>query len=85
MTKSTQTVNIHEAKTNLSRIIAQVLANGEPVTIARAGKPVVILSAHPGSRPSRRKLGILQGKIHLPENLDVHDAEILEMFDGDRQ
>jgi hypothetical protein len=30
-------------------------------------------------------LGILQGKIHLPENLDVHDAEILEMFDGDRQ
>lgn len=85
MTKSTQTVNIHEAKTNLSRIIAQVLANGEPVTIARAGKPVVILSAHPGSRPSRRKLGILQGKVHLPENLDVHDAEILEMFDGDRQ
>jgi prevent-host-death family protein len=85
MTKSTQTVNIHEAKTNLSRIIAQVLANGEPVTIARAGKPVVILSAHPGSRPSQRKLGILQGKIHLPENLDVHDAEILEMFDGDRQ
>jgi prevent-host-death family protein len=85
MTKSTQTVNIHEAKTNLSRIIAQVLANGEPVTIARAGKPVVILSAHPGSRPSRRKLGILRGKVQLPENLDVHDAEILEMFEGSRQ
>jgi prevent-host-death family protein len=85
MTKSTQTVNIHEAKTNLSRIIAQVLANGEPVTIARAGKPVVILSAHPGSRPSQRKLGILQGKVQLPENLDVHDAEIQKMFEGDRQ
>jgi hypothetical protein len=45
----------------------------------------VILSAHPGSRPSRRKLGILRGKVQLPENLDVHDAEILEMFEGSRQ
>lgn len=85
MTKSPQTVNIHEAKTHLSRIIEQVLANGEPVTIARAGKPVVIVSAHPGSRPSRRRLGILQGKVQLPENIDIHDAEIQKMFEGERQ
>ena len=85
MTKSEQTVNIHEAKTHLSRIIEQVLANGEPVTIARAGKPVVIVSAHPGSRPSRRRLGILQGKVQVPENIDTHDAEIQKMFEGERQ
>jgi prevent-host-death family protein len=85
MTKSQQIVNIHEAKTHLSRIIEQVLTNGEPVTIARAGKPVVIVSAHPGSRPSQRKLGILRGKVQLPENLDVHNAEIQKMFEGDRQ
>lgn len=85
MTKSQQTVNVHEAKTHLSRIIEQVLANGEPVTIARAGKPVVIVSAHPGSRPPQRRLGILRGKVQLPANLDVHDAEIQKMFEGDRQ
>lgn len=83
MTKSQQTVNVHEAKTHLSRIIAQILANGEPVTIARAGKPAVIVSAHPDSRAPRRKLGILQGKVHLPENLDVLDAEIQNMFEGE--
>jgi prevent-host-death family protein len=85
MTKSQLTVNVHEAKTHLSRIIEQVLANGEPVTIARAGKPVVIVSAHPGSRPSQRRLGVLRGKVQLPEHLDVHDAEIQKMFEGDRQ
>lgn len=85
MTKSPRIVNVHEAKTHLSRIIEQVLTNGEPVTIARAGKPVVIVSAHPDSRPSQRKLGILRGKVQLPENLDAHHAEIQKMFEGDRQ
>lgn len=83
MTKSSHIVNVHEAKTHLSRIIEQVLANGEPVTIARAGKPAVIVSPHPESRTARRTLGILQGKIRLPENLDIHDAEIQGMFEGD--
>jgi prevent-host-death family protein len=85
MTKSQQTVNVHEAKTHLSRIIAQVLANGEPVTIARAGKPVVIVSAHPDSRHLPRKLGILRGKVQLPEDLDAHDKEIQKMFEGNQQ
>lgn len=85
MTKSQQTVNVHEAKTHLSRIIEQVLANGEPVTIARAGKPVAIVSPHPDARPSQRRLGILKGKVHLPENLDFQNAEIRKMFEGDGQ
>jgi antitoxin (DNA-binding transcriptional repressor) of toxin-antitoxin stability system len=86
MTKSyeTTTVNIHEAKTHLSRIIQNILASGEPVTIARAGKPVVILSAHPGSRPTQRALGILRGKVRLPDDLGAYDAEIRKMFEGER-
>jgi antitoxin (DNA-binding transcriptional repressor) of toxin-antitoxin stability system len=83
MTKSYgTTVNIHEAKTHLSRIIQNVLASGEPVTIARAGKPVVIVSAHPGARPTQRALGILRGKVQLPDDLGAYDAEIRKMFEG---
>jgi antitoxin (DNA-binding transcriptional repressor) of toxin-antitoxin stability system len=84
MTKSEQTVNIHEAKTHLSRIIENILASGEPVTIARAGKPVVIVSPHPGSRPPRRTLGILRGKVRLPKDFGAQDAEIRQMFEGER-
>jgi prevent-host-death family protein len=83
MTKSLDIVNVHEAKTHLSRIIEQVLANGQPVTIARAGKPAVIVSAHPGSRPPRRRLGILRGKVELPKSLEAQDAEIRKLFEGD--
>ncbi len=85
MTKAQQTVNVHEAKTHLSRIIEQVLNNGQPVTIARAGKPVVIVSAHPESRPSQRKLGILRGKVRLPDNLDARSAEIQKMFEANQR
>lgn len=85
MTKSVATVNIHEAKTHLSRIVAEIMASGEPVTIARAGKPVAILSAHPESRPQRRRLGILRGKVRLPEDLGARDAEIRKMFEGRRR
>ena len=84
MTKSYETVNVHEAKTHLSRLIEQVLASGEPVTIARAGKPVVIVSPHPESRPRRRTLGILRGKVRLPKNFGAQDAEIQKMFEGER-
>jgi antitoxin (DNA-binding transcriptional repressor) of toxin-antitoxin stability system len=84
MTKSYETVNIHEAKTHFSRIVEQILASGEPVTIARAGKPVVIVSAHPGARPARRTLGLLRGKVQLPKDLGIFDAEIQKMFEGRR-
>ena len=85
MTRSTETVNVHEAKTHLSRIIERVVASGEPVTIARAGKPVAIVSAHPEARPARRRLGILRGKVRLPEELGARDAEIEEMFEGGKR
>jgi prevent-host-death family protein len=47
------TVNVHEAKTNLSSLLAQVEDKGEPVLICRNGKPVANLVPH---RPAKRNL-----------------------------
>jgi prevent-host-death family protein len=58
-----ETVNIHFAKTNLSRLIERA-ERGEEITIARAGKPVAILTA---VRPAqRRKLGALRDEFDFP-------------------
>ncbi len=56
------TVNIHEAKTNLSRLLAQVEA-GDDVVIARNGKPVARLVAV--EPPAKREFGALRGRIKL--------------------
>ena len=54
------TVNIHEAKTNLSRLLDQVSA-GEEVVIAKAGKPVARLV--PIASPARRTPGLAKGRV----------------------
>lgn len=68
--------NIHEAKSQLSRLIEQVEAGGE-VVIARAGKPVVRL-VPVGNAPRRRVLGRLEGRFTLP---DEHAMPIPETPD----
>ncbi len=57
----TTVVNVHEAKTHLSRLLARVEA-GEEIIIARAGKPVARLVAVPRSVPERRP-GRLEGSV----------------------
>jgi prevent-host-death family protein len=78
-----RTVNIHEAKTHLSRLVARA-AQGEPFIIARAGKPlvkVVPLEA-PWSRKITR-LGFLEGQIEVPDDFDTMFADDIEkMFYG---
>lgn len=59
------TVNVHEAKTHLSRLIAQVEA-GEEVVIARNGRPVVRLS--PVQRPGPRQPGSWKGRISIDDS-----------------
>lgn len=54
------TVNIHEAKTNLSRLLEQV-ASGEEIIIAKAGKPIARIL--PLSKPDARKPGIAKGEV----------------------
>jgi prevent-host-death family protein len=81
-----KTVNIHEAKTHLSSLIADVEA-GEEVIIARAGKPVAKLVPLPKetkSRPDRRP-GFLKGKIRIgPRFYDPLPDDILVAFGGKR-
>ena len=75
-----KTVNIHEAKTNLSRLIKEVQA-GRSVMIANAGKPVAVLGPV-GSKP-KREFGTLKGIYSVPEDIDtafVNDIE--DMFYG---
>ena len=78
------TVNIHEAKTQLSRLIERA-ARGEPFIIAKAGKPLVKVTAldAPDSPPKRRR-GFLAGQITVPSDFDRMDAEAIEaLFSGD--
>ena len=55
-----KTVNIHEAKTQLSRLVAEVEAGGE-VVLARAGKPVARMVRF-GGNPAERKFGAMRGR-----------------------
>ncbi len=72
-------VNIAEAKAKLSRLVDMVY-HGEKVVIARNNFPLVELVIH---RPEgKRKLGLLIGKLDVPENIMEEDFEINEMFYG---
>ncbi len=77
-----QVVNIHDAKTNLSKLIEKTL-NGEEVIIAKAGKPVAKLSFYK-EKLKPRKLGLWKGKVFIPDNFDDEDEEINKLFyEGD--
>lgn len=81
-----RTVNIHEAKTHLSRLVEQA-AKGEPFVIAKAGKPMVKVVAldAPPEKPVRR-LGFMKGQIQVPDDFDrMGEDEILCMFEGDAE
>lgn len=75
------TVNIHEAKTQLSRLLEEV-AGGREIVIARAGRPVARLV--PLAAPVRRKqLGLLRGKIRISADFDAPLPEdVLAAFEG---
>ncbi len=73
-----KTVNIHEAKTHLSKLIDEA-SKGEPFIIAKAGKPVVKVTAV--SAPSgkqRRRLGFLAGQLLVPDDFDRMGSEEIE-------
>jgi len=77
------TINIHEAKTQLSRLIERAVA-GESFIIAKAGKPlvkVVRLDAPTGSRV--RRLGFLSGAWSVPEDFDRMGQEDIAALFGD--
>ena len=77
------TVNIHEAKTQLSRLVDQA-AQGEPFVIAKAGKPLVKVAALSAPRLPQR-LGFLAGDIEVPDDFNrIGKAEIATLFGASR-
>lgn len=75
----TVNVNIHEAKTHLSRLLERVAA-GERVVISKAGKPIADLVPH---QATRVKLGGLKGQLRYDDTFDDLDPDIQRMFYGD--
>ena len=75
------TVNIHEAKTHLSKLLEEV-SKGREVVIAKAGKPIAKLTGRSPARPVR-KPGFLKGKIKIADNFDAPlPDDLLDAFEG---
>ncbi|RFF26767.1 MULTISPECIES: type II toxin-antitoxin system Phd/YefM family antitoxin [unclassified Wenzhouxiangella] len=77
-----ETINIHEAKTHLSRLVEKA-ARGESFVIAKAGTPMVRVSALEAPvATERRRVGFLEGRIQVPDDFDEMGREqISEMFE----
>ena len=78
-----KTINIHEAKTQLSRLVDEAV-QGEPFVIAKAGKPMVKVTALDAPSGSEiKRLGFLAGQVSVPDDFDrMGKAEIEGLFFG---
>jgi prevent-host-death family protein len=78
-----KTVNIHEAKTHLSKLIEKA-SKGEAFIIAKAGKPIVKVTALAAPTGAQvRRLGFMAGQISVPEDFDrMGKDEIEHIFGG---
>lgn len=76
-----QTVNIHEAKTQLSKLIEQAV-KGEAFIIAKAGTPLVKVTRLDAPTPAQvKKLGFMAGQVTVPDDFDhMGQAEIEQLF-----
>jgi len=74
------TVNIHEAKTHLSKLVDQAV-KGKPFVIAKAGKPLVKVTALDAPTAPQR-LGFLSGEIAVPDDFDTMGAEAIARLFG---
>jgi prevent-host-death family protein len=76
-----KTVNIHEAKTHLSRLVDQAAAGNE-IVIAKAGKPMARLGPITAASQTK-KLGLLKGRLPVPENFNAPlDRKTLRLLQG---
>jgi prevent-host-death family protein len=78
-----RTINIHAAKTHLSRLVDEA-ERGDSFIIAKAGKPKVqVIRLDSQAHAPKRRLGFLKGQIKVPDDFDTMMAdEIEEMFSG---
>ncbi|MBT2794575.1 type II toxin-antitoxin system Phd/YefM family antitoxin [Paraburkholderia strydomiana] len=76
-----QTVNIHEAKTQFSRLV-DAAASGEEIVIAKAGKPVARLVSMERAKVTRR-FGGLKGKVRIADDFDAPlPDDVIAAFEG---
>ena len=76
-----QTINIHEAKTHLSKLVEEV-SKGQEIVIAKSGKPMARLTGISPAKPVR-KPGFLKSKIRIAEDFDAPlPDDILSAFEG---
>ncbi|MFQ5760378.1 MAG: type II toxin-antitoxin system Phd/YefM family antitoxin [Acidiferrobacterales bacterium] len=75
-------INIHEAKTHLSRYVEEA-AQGKEIIIAKAGKPIARIAPLVPAK-TRRKLGLLNGKARIPDdfNAPLPDEVLAEFLGG---
>lgn len=73
-------VNIHEAKTHLSRLLDRVAA-GEEIIIGKAGRPVARLVPYTGPREPRRP-GALKGRVWMADDFDTTPTDLVASFEG---
>lgn len=78
-----QTVNIHEAKTHLSKLVDQASA-GEAFIIAKAGKPLVkVIPLRKPAADQAKQIGFFAGQLRAPKDLDeLGRRQIEQLFDG---
>ena len=78
-----QSVNIHDAKTHLSRLVEDA-ARGKAFIIAKAGKPMVkVVPLEAGEMQEAHRLGFMAGEIRTPDDFDRMDAgRIAALFEG---
>lgn len=77
-----RTVNMHDAKTQLSKLVTQAAA-GETILIARSGRPIarLVALADEDSSTSSGRVGFLAGRVAVPDDFDTMAAEhIAEAF-----
>jgi prevent-host-death family protein len=81
-----RTVNIHEAKTHLSRLLEDAV-NGKPFIIAKSGKPLVTVSKIGAAKPVQgRRTGFLVGRFAVPDDFDrLGTEEIDRLFGADSE
>ncbi|GEP01094.1 type II toxin-antitoxin system Phd/YefM family antitoxin [Methylobacterium haplocladii] len=79
-----KTIDLHEADTEFSRLVDEA-AGGEPLVIARDGKPVVKVVPLDAPAPFvKRRRGFLKGQISVPDDFDtMGQEEIIAMFEGE--
>ncbi len=76
---------MHEAKTNLSKLVEQTVARGEAFIIAKSGRPMVKVIPLNQSEPTNPRIGFMKGHLKVPENFDtLQGKEIQALFEDER-